>query len=250
MIRLSPATACFLALTLVPASARAENPAPPPSTAPSPAETNPLPTTTLPDPASKPGSGTAMPVPEKSLAPPLPPGAAPATPSTPPARTTLVPTPGEPNDVDEVTLPAKPAAILSGKTTWEEAVTNLSAAFQRIEALLSKAGIKPTGRPLAIFTKTEDDGFQFDAMIPVDAAPAQNPAESEGLRFGATPSGRALRFKHVGSYDEIDGTYETLTAYLDAKDIAVQDRYVEEYVTDLAAGPEQKLDINIYAIPK
>ena len=61
---------------------------------------------------------------------------------------------GEPGDVDEVTLPAKPAAILSGKTKWEEAVPNLKQAFARIEADLAKIGVTPAGRPLAVFTRT------------------------------------------------------------------------------------------------
>ena len=206
-----------------------------------PAAANPLPTTTNPDPKTP---GTAdIPVPAQA-------GTAPS--ATPPAgpRQTLVATPGDANDVDEVSLPAKPAAILAGRTKWEEAVPSLKAAFQRIEADLAKAGIQAMGRPIAVFAKTDDDGFQYDAMIPIAAMPDPKPAEADGLRFGTTPSGRALRFPHKGSYDEIDGTYETLTAYLDAKDIVVQDKFIEEYVTDLNDKADEKLDVNIYALPK
>jgi len=239
-----------MGLAVVPAAAE---PPPPASTAPSPAETSPLPTTTMPD-TSKAGPGTPAPTPEQAPIPrPAQSGAAPMTaPAASPApagRQTLVQTPGEPNDVDEVVLPAKPAAILSGTTKWEEAVPSLKASFRRIEDQLAKAGVTPTGRPIAVFTKTEDDGFQYDAMIPVQAVPAQAPSEGD-VRYGTTPSGKALRFPHKGSYDEIDGTYETLTAYLDAKEIAVQDRFVEEYVTDLTERADEKLDVNIYALPK
>lgn len=218
----------------------------PPAGSPSPAETHPLPTTTQPGAGTPQGEAgsepTTVPRPAQS-------GAAPA--ATPPAAAlpTLVQTPGALNDVDSVTLPAKPAAILSGRTKWEEAVPNLKDAFRRIEAELAKAGIAPAGRPVTVFIKTEEDGFQFDAMVPLAAAPA-NPPQLEGLRFGSTPSGRALRFRHSGSYDEIDGTYETLTAYLDAKDIPVQDSFVEEYVSDLSDGVDEKLDVNIYALTK
>ncbi|MET0428559.1 MAG: GyrI-like domain-containing protein [Microvirga sp.] len=249
MTRLRPVTAAALALVLaVSSGAVAEQPAPPPSKTPSPAEANPLSTTTAPDTSGKP-AGTANPAPDKSLAPPVVPGTAPARSSAAPARQTLVPAPAEPNDVEEVTLPAKPAAILSGKTTWEEAVASLKASFARIESDLSKAGIRPTGRPLAVFTKTEDNGFQYEAMIPIEAPPSSGSTAGEGLHFGATPSGKALRFRHAGSYDEISGTYDTLIAYFDAKDIAVQDRFIEEYVTDLSESAEDKLDINIYALP-
>jgi effector-binding domain-containing protein len=47
-----------------------------------------------------------------------------------------------------------------------------------------------------------------------------------------------LRFVHRGPYDDIDSTYETVTAYLDAKNIEVKDFFVEEYVSDLRACQE------------
>ena len=162
----------------------------------------------------------------------------------------LVDKPAEPGDVDAVTLPAKPAAILPGKTKWEEAVPSLKQAFATIEADLARMGLPPAGRPLAVFTRTDDDGFEYEAMIPVAAAPSPAQAAADGLRFGTTPSGKALRFAHKGSYESIDGTYETLTAYLDAKDIVVQDHFVEEYGTDLKDGTDDALDVNIYALLK
>ena len=251
MTRLRLRSLAALAAALVSASAGpilAQQPAPPPSTAPAPAQSNPLPSTTAPNPPTDPDR-SAAPAPQQAIAPP------PAGQSgvAAPARPMLVEKPAEPGEVDAVTLPAKSAAILSGKTKWEEAVPSLKQAFSRIEADLAKAGIAPAGRPLAVFTRTDDDGFEYEAMIPVatiPAPPGPAPAEADGLRFGTTPAGKALRFAHKGSYESIDGTYETLTAYLDAKDIVVQDRFVEEYGTDLKDGTDDALDVNIYALLK
>src|SRR3954451_20556100 len=53
--------------------------------------------------------------------------------TAPPAtggRSTLVPQTGDPVDVDEVTLPAKPAAVVSGSSSWDEGFENLKKAFQ------------------------------------------------------------------------------------------------------------------------
>lgn len=252
MIRLRPKLPAMLPPTLLAALGLAlagpafaqQQPPPPPSTAPSPAQTNPLPTTTAPNPPQDPEKSSA-PQPDKALTPPTVPPAD-AKPNAATARPTLVETRGDASDVDEVSLPAKPAAILAGKAKWEEAVPSLRQSFARIESELAKAGITPAGRPIAVFTRTDDDGFQYEAMIPVAQAPEPKP-EGE-IRFGATPSGKALRFAHNGSYEGIDGTYETLTAYLDAKDIMVQDRFIEEYVTDLKDGADDKLDVNIYAL--
>ena len=185
--------------------------------------------------------GSGQPVPPPGVTPPPP--ASPALPA-------LVEKPGDPSDVDEVQLPAKPAAILPGRSSWEEAVPSLKAALKQIADDLAKAGLKPAGRPLAVFTRTDDDGFQYEAMVPLAAAPDPAPAGlTDGLRFGTTPGGKALRFTHKGSYDDIDSTYETITAYLDAKGVLVQDSFVEEYLTDLATG-QDALDINIYALPR
>ncbi|GJE39372.1 GyrI-like domain-containing protein [Methylobacterium persicinum] len=244
---------CVLVAGLASAVPLAAQQPPPQSGVPSPAQTNPLSTTTAPNPTPDPNR-SAAPAPEQAVTPPpagqAAPGAGSTTPATDPTRPPLVAKPAEPGDVDEVTLPAKPAAILAGKAKWEDAVPSLQKAFAQIEADLGKAGIKPAGRPLAVFTKTEDDGFEFDAMIPVAAPPAVAPASDDGLHFGTTPAGKALRFAHRGSYESIDGTYETLTAYLDAKDVVVQDRFVEEYVTDLKDGTDDALDVNIYALLK
>ena len=245
--------------------ALAQQPPPPASTAPSPAVTDPLPTTTAPNPPADPNK-SAAPAPEKAITAPTLPSAPSPAPAPPPAspqaqapsssppqtsgRKTLVEAPANADDVDAVTLPAKPAAILAGKAKWDEAVLSLKDAFARIEADLAKAGIAPTGRPLAVFTRTDDDGFAYEAMIPVASAPEPAPTAADGLRFGTTPSGKALRFPHKGSYDNIDGTYETLTTYLDAKDIVVQDRFIEEYVTDLTDKADDKLDVNIYALTR
>ena len=240
--RLALPLGALVAGALIAGPLRAQQP--PVSTAPSPAQTNPLPTTTAPNPPADPNK-SAAPAPEQAVNPP-PAGQAAAN----PARPTLVDKPAEPGDVDEVTLPAKPAAILTGKAKWDDAVETLRKNFAQIEADLAKDGIKPAGRPLSVFTKTDDDGFEFEAMIPVAAAPTTAPSSGDGLRFGTTPAGKALRFAHRGSYESIDGTYETLTAYLDAKDIVVQDRFMEEYVTDLKDGTDDALDVNIYALVK
>ena len=54
-----------------------------------------------------------------------------------------MPTPGDPTNVEAVALPAKPAAIATGTSTWDQAFDNLKGAFSRIEDTLSRAGIAP-----------------------------------------------------------------------------------------------------------
>jgi effector-binding domain-containing protein len=183
--------------------------------------------------------------------PPAPSGA-PAAPAPPVARArpTLVPTPGDPLDVKEVTLPAKPAAVLSGQSTWDEGFDNLKNAFAKIESELGRAGLRPAGRPIAVFVGTDDAGFRYDAMVPIEKVPEGREALTPEIRFGRTPEGKAYLFVHKGPYDDIDSTYETITAYLDAKGIIAKDVFIEEYVTDLTDSADDNLEINIFVQPR
>lgn len=178
--------------------------------------------------------------------PPAPVEAAPAPPATGAART-LAPNAADPSSPDEVTLAARPAVIVAGSSAWGEGFTTLKGAFDRLNEEMTKAGLKPAGRPLAVFTQTDDAGFRYEAMIPVEEGTAPNLGPD--IRLGRTPEGRAVRFVHKGPYEDVDTTYETVTAYLDVKGIVVKDTFIEEYLADLtnAADP---VDINIYALPR
>ena len=173
-------------------------------------------------------------------------GPAPAPPGLP----TLVPNPGDPANVDEVTLPAKPTAVLSGQSTWDEGFQNLKNAFRKIREELARAGIAQAGRPLAIFVETEDMGFRYDAMIPIGEAPAGRTTLSPEVRFGKTPEGKAFRFVHKDPYAEIDSTYETIEAYLEAKGVPVKTTFIEEYVTELTEAQDPNLEVNIFVQPQ
>ena len=184
--------------------------------------------------------------PAATLQQPPAPGAAPALASRP----TLIPDSGDTSNVDEVLLPEKPVLIISGASPWEEGLKNLRAAFGRIEAELTRLGIAPAGRPIAVFTQTTDDNFRFDAMVPIGAAPSPAPSLGPDMRFGTTPSGKAYRFVHKGPYDDIDTTYETITTYLDAKDILAKDAFIEEYANEVADPADPALEINIFVQPR
>jgi effector-binding domain-containing protein len=173
-----------------------------------------------------------------------------AVPAGPAARTTLAPGPGDPTNVEDVVLAAQAAAILTGTSTWDDGFITLKGAFGRIEDALVKAGIPLTGRPVAVFVHTDDAGFRYEAMVPVASVPEGRTELNPEIRFGTTPAGKSLRFVHKDAYDEIDGTYETITAYLDAKDIVAKDAFIEEYVTDLTDAADTNLEVNIYVQPK
>ena len=61
-----------------------------------------------------------------------------------------------------------------------------------------------------------------------------------------SPEGKALKFVHRGSYDNMDNTYEAITNHLDDKKLEAKDTFIEEYMTDPLKTAEDKLVINVY----
>jgi effector-binding domain-containing protein len=221
MIALIPITAvAWGGAALAQAPAPAATPAPTASATPAP--------TATPAPAASP-----------SPAPAAPPTAA-ETPTTPPAAA-----PVQTADPfgEQITLEPKTAVILRGTANWDSAFDTLIDSFKSLLALLDKQGIKPAGNPMIVYTSTDDTGFTYLAEIPVEQDPKNL---TKDMSIGKSPEGKALKFVHRGSYDNMDNTYEAITNHLDDKKLEAKDTFVEEYITDPLKTAEDKLVINVY----
>jgi effector-binding domain-containing protein len=168
----------------------------------------------------------------------------PAPPPIPSSPTAPPSTPANDPFGEEFTLAAKTIIFLKGNSTWDTAYDTLVDAFKSLNAYLEKEGMKPAGPAMTIYTQADDTGFQFQAAVPVAEAPKNSPQGD--MAVGQTPSGRALKFVHRGSYDSMDNTYEAITNHLDAKRLEAQDVFLEEYETDLINTPEDQLIVNVY----
>lgn len=145
---------------------------------------------------------------------------------------------------------ARPVVVTKGEGVWDDAAKVLAEAMAKVGGAAAKAGLSPNGRPLAVFTETDDKGFKFEAMIPISKAPEGQPKLDPGFEIGSSPAGKALKFQHRGPYAEIDATYEAITAYLDEKNIDAKNLFVEEYLTDLKKGDDDKTEVDIYVFMK
>ena len=147
-------------------------------------------------------------------------------------------------------MTARPAAYIEGKANWSEGFGALMGALTSVNAELTKAGLAASGRPIAVFTETDDTGFSYRAMIPIEKAPEGKTALSEAVKFGQTPAGKAMKFEHRGSYEDIDSTYEAITAYLDEKGLEAANLFVEEYLNDVKTPDDPNLQVDIYVLLK
>jgi effector-binding domain-containing protein len=232
MIALVPAAA--ISLGLGQALAQSPPPAAPPASTPStPAPSTPAPAAT---PAPPPAASPATTPPAPSATPP----AAAETPATPPAAA-----PVQTADPfgEEIMLAPKTVVILKGSANWDSAFDTLIDSFKTLSALLDKQSIKPAGNPMIVYTSTDDTGFTFLAEIPVDQEPKNL---TKAMSMGKSPEGKALKFVHRGSYDNMDNTYEAITNHLDDKKLEAKDTFVEEYITDPLNTEEDRLVIDVY----
>jgi len=174
-----------------------------------------------------------------------PPAAAP----TPAAPTEIAPqaTPAQPSDEFGVQtdLTARTMIYVKGSGTWDKAFETITASLKKIKTYLDKEGIKPDGLPMTIFIASDDKGFDYQVGVPIAAAPKSTPAE---FAIGQTPAGQALKFVHRGSYDDLDGTYEKITDFLDDKRLDAKEM-IEEYVTDPLTSDASKLVVYVLIQP-
>ena len=234
MAALVPMVAIALVGTaLAQSPAPSASPAASPSASPAPAASaTPAPATT-PAPAA---SAAPVPPPAETKSPADPPSTA-QTP--PPAATVQTADPfGE-----EFTLEPKKVVVMKGSANWDAAFDTLIESFKTLTALLDKQGIKASGNSMIVYTSTDDTGFTFLAEIPVEQDPKNL---TKDMSMGKSPEGKALKFVHRGSYDNMDNTYEAITNHLDDKKLEAKDTFIEEYITNPLKTAEDKLVINVY----
>ena len=218
--------ALVLAAAILPGLSAAIAQSPPPA-APAAAST---PATPAPAP-----SATPSPVPTPA---PAPAAEAPATPPPNPAPVQTADPFGE-----QITLAPKAVVIAKGNANWDSAFDTLVESLKTLSTLLDKQGIKPAGNFMIVYTSTDDTGFTYLAEIPVDQEPKNL---TKAMSMGKSPEGKALKFVHRGSYDNMDNTYEAITNHLDDKKLEAKDTFIEEYITDPLKTAEDKLVINVY----
>ena len=241
MVRSLTRAAWFVcALVALAAAAEAQQtPAPSPSAAASPSAPAPDATATSPAPAP-----TAAPAPSPSPAASVP-AATPSPAPTPSAAT------GDSGSMGKtIDLVARPAAYLDGKAGRDEVYSAIIGAIGTVRTEIAKAGLKPVDHPLAVFLEADDSGFKFRAAVPIASAPEGKTELSSVVKLGQTPVGKAMRFEHRGAYDDIDGTYEAITAYLDEKGVDAQDVFVEEYLNEVKSPEDPNLQVDIYVLLK
>ncbi|VTZ24129.1 AraC family transcriptional regulator (fragment) [Methylocella tundrae] len=87
-------------------------------------------------------------------------------------------------------------------------------------------------------------------MVPLAEKPGDKSDLPDGVKLGESPYGKAIKFLHRGAYDDIDSTYDLITAYLDEKGLEARNLFIEEYLTDTKESDDASLKADIYVFLK
>jgi effector-binding domain-containing protein len=172
---------------------------------------------------------------------------APATPA-PVTAPTPSPSPGDSGAGAAVELTSRPALFIEGKAGREEVFGAIMGNLAKLRDAAAKAGLKPQGHALAVFLAADDESLTYRALLPLESAPDPKLALPDPVKSGQTPVGKAMKFEHRGEYDDIDSTYDAITAYLDEKGVDAQDVFLEEYLNEPKTSDDPNLQVDIYVL--
>lgn len=177
---------------------------------------------------------------------PAPAQAAPAAPAAPPAAAPApAPAKAAAPPPEEVDLPERPVLSYEGSGAWEEAEDKLGTAFEQLAIAAKKVGVKPDGAPMVQYVESDDTGFSFVVMLPIDKAPAKGKPLPKGIKSEVSLSGPALRFSPSAAGDDLEEVYARIDDHLSANGLTLM-TMVEEYGEDAIASPEDRVVVDIY----
>jgi len=142
---------------------------------------------------------------------------------------------------------AQPVNILfvSGNTSQapEDVASALEDAFGEINKFIRKNSIQMSGQPMAITRAWDENGYSFDAALPVETLPESTDGR---VQAGQSPAGRAVRLTHRGPYTQMLSAYDQLAAYMAANGLKEGKVSWEHYVSDPTVTPPEQLVTHVY----
>ena len=119
----------------------------------------------------------------------------------------------------------------------------LASAYQEIMDFIHAQGLETAAQPMAITRAWDEEGYAFDAAIPVDL---EGDIPAGNVKAGLSPAGRVVRVIHRGAYERMMPTYEKLAAYMAVNGLMEGAVSWEQYISDPGETPEDELVTHIY----
>jgi effector-binding domain-containing protein len=152
------------------------------------------------------------------------------------------------SDLDVSLVDVAPVDILyvSSQSSQDAAdiAATMGSAYAEISEFMVRNDLQMSGQPMAINRGWDEEGYRFDAAIPVSASAIG--ALSGNVRAGKSPGGRAVLAVHIGPYDNMLPTYARLEAWMAANGISEGVLSWEQYVSNPGETATHELVTHIY----
>lgn len=119
----------------------------------------------------------------------------------------------------------------------------MGASYGQLISNIQVNGMQMTGPPITVTTKWEENEYVFDNCIPIQTIKGDLSAQ---VFESKTYSGYALKLEHLGSYANLDSSYEAILAYISQMGLEITENPWEVYISDPSNTPEDKLVTHIY----
>lgn len=132
---------------------------------------------------------------------------------------------------------------VGGKGEQAGVAGSMAEAFREISTFMVAQELVMSAQPMAITRSWDEKGFQIDAAIPVERVAVPT---AGNVRWGRSPSGRAVRLIHRGSYESMAPSYEKLAAYMAVHGLVEGKISWEHYISDPIETAPTDLQTYIY----
>jgi effector-binding domain-containing protein len=132
---------------------------------------------------------------------------------------------------------------MSNRPAGDDISTGLAAAHREISSFMQQNAIERLSQPMVITRAWDAHTFEVDAAIPAQSVDV---ALAGDILAGQSPSGAAVRVVHRGPYESMGPSYEQLSAYMAANDLAEGRVSWEQYISDPEQTPASELITHIY----
>ena len=117
-------------------------------------------------------------------------------------------------------------------------------AFGKLGQFIGEKQVEVAGPALSVYRDYTENGMTVDIGFPVAAAAL---AKATGdIKAGQTPSGKAIKVVHKGSYQRLRDTYGEIEEHFKTKGIPMSAMSWEVYVNDPNSTPEDDLVTEIF----
>ena len=139
-----------------------------------------------------------------------------------------------------VDLPVQPVAVVREQVPMADMTSFFDRAFHAVAEAVARAGFTAEGPAIGLYSGMPTDTVDVSAGFPVPLGTPEGPLGAAGGTDAADssvqvihlPAGRAAQLLHIGSYDDLAGSYDVLMRWMQEQGLPPSDVMWEAYLTE------------------